>query len=51
MLLVFVPRVNPVDPQRREEELDHIVDDLDSTEDGEASEETHRPANEAKSGL
>ena len=32
-------------------EPDGVVDDLDPTEDGEASEETHRPPDEAKLGL
>ena len=35
----------------RGEEPDGVVDDLDPTEDGEASEETHRPPDEAKLGL
>ena len=33
------------------EELDGVVDDLDPTEDGEASEETHRSSDEAKLGF
>ena len=35
----------------RGEELDGVVDDLDPTEDGEASEETHRSSDEAKLGF
>ena len=34
---------------QRKEELDGIVDDLDSTEDGEACEEAHCAANQTKS--
>ena len=34
-----------------QEEPDHVVDDLDPTEEGEASEETHRASNEAQLGL
>ena len=36
---------------KREEESDGIVDDLDPTEDGEASEETHCPSNQTQLGL
>ena len=35
----------------RGKELDGVVDDLDPTEDGEASEETHRSSDEAKLGF
>ena len=35
----------------RHEELHNIVDDFDSTEDGEAGEEAHGTANEAELGL
>ena len=35
----------------RGEEPDGVVDDLDPTEDGEASEETHRPPDEAELSL
>ena len=50
MVLIFViaSQLYLVDSQG-EEELDHIVDDLNAAEDGEASEETHRAANQAKS--
>ena len=35
----------------RGKELDGVVDDLDPTEDGEASEETHHSSNEAELGF
>ena len=34
-----------------QEEPDHVVDDLDPAEEGEASEEAHRASNEAQLGL
>ena len=48
LIFVFDFQINLADSQR-EEELNDIVDDLDSTEDGEASEKTHRSANQTKS--
>ena len=35
----------------KEKEPEDVVDDLDPTEDGEASEETHRSSDEAKLGF
>ena len=40
-----------VPQSERSKEPDGIVDDLDPTEDGEASEEAHRSSYEAKLGL
>ena len=42
--------IGPGNP-KGQEEPDHKVDDLDPTEEGEASEETHRASNEAQLGL
>ena len=43
-------KIGPGNPEGQEEP-DHIVDDLDPAEEGEASEEAHRASNEAQLGL
>ena len=43
-------KIGPGNPEGQEEP-DHIVDDLDPAEDGEAREEAHRASNEAQLGL
>ena len=50
LILGWSSHVNFVHPEWGEE-LDGVVDDLDPTEDGEASEETHRSSDEAKLGF
>ena len=42
--------IGPGNPEGQEEP-DHVVDDLDPAEEGEASEEAHRASNEAQLGL
>ena len=41
--IVDTRQESPGDPER-DDQLEEIVDDLDPAEDGEASEETHRPS-------
>ena len=54
MVLKLAPssshQIGPGNPEGQEEP-DHIVDDLDPAEEGEASEEAHRASNEAQLGL
>ena len=41
--IVYARHQSPGDPER-DDQLEEVVDDLDPAEDGEASEETHRPS-------
>ena len=50
LVLVSTDQINLCDSQR-EEELESIVDNLDSTEDGESSEEAHCATYQSKCGL
>ena len=46
-MLVSADKINLCHSQR-EEELESIVDNLDATEDGESSKETHRATDQTK---